>query len=360
MQNLRGRETSAFLSKKWLTCDLEFEIHGRFRFSGKSLDFCLMKTTGGVYEIVWIKEMGNLQDTWCRKVTFFVIFAAAIFLSIEFFGGFPVNAAQDRGQDQAQSRQADRNQNAPSRSGSTVGEKAFASTCAACHGLDGQGSDKAPNIAGSDKVQHYSDARLSSIISNGVPGTAMPGFQDLGADKIVEIVSYLRILQGKHEARALPGDAKRGKEIFFGKGGCSSCHIVFGAGGFLGPDLSAFGSATSAQAVVDNILSTDRNPPPGYRSAVVTTRDGKRLEGLIRNEDNFSLQLQGKDGTFYFFQKSELQNIDRPAQSIMPTNYRERLTADELNDLVNYMVNGGLSKKQARVSPDDGDEDDFE
>jgi cytochrome c oxidase cbb3-type subunit III len=283
-----------------------------------------------------------------------------------FFGRVTAEAApnhqqdreQDRGQDRAQSRQADHDQNAPARS--VAGEKAFASTCAACHGLDGQGSDKAPNIAGNDKVQHYSDARLASIISNGVPGTAMPGFHDLSADKIGEIVGYLRVLQGKHEARALPGDARRGKEIFFGKAECASCHAIFGAGGFLGPDLSAYGSATSAQAILEGVLSSDRIAPPGFRSAVVTLRDGKRVEGLVRNEDNFSLQLQTKDGTFYFLEKSDIQNIERPTQSLMPTDYRGRLTRDELNDLVNYMVNGGLAQKAARVSPDNDDEDDSE
>lgn len=209
-------------------------------------------------------------------------------------------------------------------------------------------------------MQHYSDARLSGIISNGIPGTAMPAFQDLGVDKVSEIVSYLRTLQGKHVARALPGDVKRGKEIFFGKAECSSCHTIFGAGGFLGPDLSTYGTATSAQAILDGILSTERTASPGYRSAIVTMRDSKHLEGLVRNEDNFSLQLQAKDGTFYFLQKSELQNIEHPTQSLMPTNYRGRLTSGELNDLVNYMVNGGLSQKQARVLPDNDEEDDSE
>jgi cytochrome c oxidase cbb3-type subunit III len=293
------------------------------------------------------------------KIGLFVMATATTFLAAGFAPWLSAKAAQDGGQERTQSRQADRDRGTP-RSGPAAGEKEFASTCAACHGLDGRGSDKAPNIAGSDKVRHYSDARLADIISNGIPGTAMPAFQDIGAEKVTELVSYVRSLQGKHEVRALPGDAKRGKEIFFGKGGCSDCHTIFGAGGFLGPDLSAFGSGTSAQAVLDSIVSTDRPAQPGFRSAFVTPREGKRLEGLIRNEDNFSLQLQTKDGTFYFFQKSDLQNIERPSQSIMPANYRERLTAEELNDLVNYMVNGGLTQKQERVSPDDGEEDDLE
>ena len=34
------------------------------------------------------------------------------------------------------------------------GQLTFSSTCAGCHGLDGRGGDKAPNIASNTKVQH--------------------------------------------------------------------------------------------------------------------------------------------------------------------------------------------------------------
>jgi cytochrome c oxidase cbb3-type subunit III len=258
---------------------------------------------------------------------------------------------------QMQTKSADSNAG-PARS--RAGEKPFVANCSGCHGLDGQGGDKAPSIAGNPKLQHFSDAQISSIVLHGVPGTGMPSFQSLGLQKVQEIVGYLRILQGRHEAPALPGNATRGKEIFFGKGECSTCHLINGAGGFLGPDLSAYGSAASAKTVLDAILSTDRNAPPGYQAGIVTTRDGNRIEGIIRNEDNFSVQLQTKDGSFHFFQKSDLQGVERTGP-LMPTNYRERLNSEELNDLVNYIIKSGGSQKTARISQEDhdDDEDDF-
>jgi cytochrome c oxidase cbb3-type subunit III len=209
-------------------------------------------------------------------------------------------------------------------------------------------------------VQRLSDQQLAKIVSNGVAGTGMPAFQTLGDDKVRQIVSYLRVLEGKQGSRSVPGDANRGKEVFFGKGECSSCHRIYGAGGFLGPDLSTYSPGMSAQAILDAILAADRVVPTGYRLAIVTTRDGRRLEGIARNEDNFSLQLQTKDGSFHFFEKSDLESVERPNQPLMPTNYRQRLSPDELNDLVNYLVNGGVSQKPARISQNDeqeGEED---
>src|ERR1700733_238038 len=108
------------------------------------------------------------------------------------------------------------------------GARSFNSTCAGCHGLDGRGSDKGANIAGSVKVRRLSDAEVSAIISKGVPGTGMPAFHHLSAQQIGSLVRYLRILQGKGEAQAPPGDATHGKEIFFGKGECSTCHTLSG------------------------------------------------------------------------------------------------------------------------------------
>jgi cytochrome c oxidase cbb3-type subunit III len=230
----------------------------------------------------------------------------------------------------------------------TPGGRAFNSTCAGCHGLDGRGSDKGVNIAGSAKVRHFTDAQVSDIISNGVPGTGMPPFRNLNARQIASLVRHLRVLQGKLDARTSPGNPARGKEVFFAKGECSSCHTISGEGGFLGPDLSAYGAAASAKKIRDEILRTDRIPLAGYRSAVLTTRDGVQLEGLIRNEDNFSLQFQTKDGSFHFFQKSDLQAMEPIGQSMMPADYRQRLSQAELNDLVSYLMNASPAASQAQ------------
>lgn len=183
-----------------------------------------------------------------------------------------------------------------------------------------------------------SDKELSNIISNGVSGTGMPAFHSLSTTQVQSLVSYVRALQGKSDVRVVPGNAARGQEIFFGKGECSNCHAVAGQGGFLGPDLTTYGAVSSSKQIQDAILNSNRIVPPGYRSAAVTTRDGARIEGVIRNEDNFSVQLQTQDGAFHFFQKSDLQKLEYSNESLMPSNYAQRLSQDELNDLVSFLM----------------------
>jgi putative heme-binding domain-containing protein len=232
------------------------------------------------------------------------------------------------------------------------GKGTFDSTCAGCHGLDGRGSEKAPNIASSAKIQHLADAQLADIVKNGVPGTGMPASRSLTAAQVRSLVSYLRILQGKGAARALPGNASRGKTIFSGKGECSNCHAFSGAGGFLGPDLTAYGSQMPLQEILKALTNPARIVPNGFKAAAVTTRDGNHVEGLVRNEDNFSVQLQSQDGSFHFYQKADLQSFEYLTQSsmLMPRDYGTRLTHDELNDLISYLMSAAAPPTSGRNS----------
>jgi cytochrome c oxidase cbb3-type subunit 3 len=234
-----------------------------------------------------------------------------------------------------------------SKAAPAAGRTTFNSSCAGCHGLDGTGSDKAVNISGSARVRNLSDAQLSSIISNGLPGTGMPAFRSLNARQVRAVVDYLRSLQGKAEGQTLLGDPNRGKEIFFGKGDCSACHTISGQGGFLGPDLTEHGATSSADAIRDEIVRAPRVPSIGYRTAVLTTESGERLEGLVRNEDNFSIQLQTKDGSFHFLKKTDLRSFDRQDGSLMPADYRSRLSEGELNDLASYLMTSPAPNKAA-------------
>ena len=216
------------------------------------------------------------------------------------------------------------------------GQRVFDSNCAGCHGLDGRGGDKGIDIVG--KLADHTDAKLRGIIAKGIAGTSMPAFPELNQQQVRNIIGYLRSLQGSAGARDLPGDAARGKTIFFGLAGCSNCHTLAGNGGFLGPDLSSYGTNASVTTIRDAITRRDRVEPAGYHSVVLTTLQGERLEGVIRNEDNFSIQLLAKDGTFHFLQRTDLQKVESPGHSLMPSDYGDRLSATDLNDLVSYII----------------------
>lgn len=226
------------------------------------------------------------------------------------------------------------------------GEQIFASSCSGCHGLDGTGTERAPNIVSNPQIQRLSAEEISHIVSSGVPGKGMPAFQQLGKTVIASVVAYVRELQGRSGPAPLPGDPERGKKIFFASGGCGSCHMVAGRGGFIGPDLTAYSQGHAAEKIKAAITNPSERESIKKKITALAT-DGKRYEGLILNEDNFSLQLQSGDGTFYFLSKADLKKIDRAEGSIMPADYSTKFSESQLNDLVSYLMDAGKNSVPA-------------
>jgi len=240
----------------------------------------------------------------------------------------------------------------------STGRQVFSASCSSCHGLDGRGGERAPDIVTKTTVQHLNDASLFRIINEGVSGTGMPAFRSLGKEQIDATVRYLRELQGKGANTALPGEPAKGEALFFGEAGCSRCHTVLGAGGFIGADLSAYAATKSADEIYKDITKPTAGKNRGSEFVTATMRDGKKLTGLTRNEDNFSLQLQTIDGAFYSIAKSDLQEVQRSTQPLMPTDYGSRLNRTELDDLVSYLANvargpnlTGISVSKSRRKP---------
>jgi len=235
------------------------------------------------------------------------------------------------------------------KSASSRGKQSFAASCAGCHGLDGKGSDRAPNIADKPSVQRLSDAQLFSIIQNGVPGTGMPAFHLLESSRIKAMVTYLRTLQGTRKLIHLLGNPDRGKTIFSGKAGCSQCHVVGGEGGFIASDLSEYARTHDLEEIRTTIL----NPASGNRPVrlvTVVVHGGEKYSGRVRSEDNFSLQLQTLDGAFHFMSKSDIESLEYAPETLMPSDYGSRLNSDEMNDLISYLMSVAGSSGPAAPS----------
>lgn len=218
------------------------------------------------------------------------------------------------------------------------GKRIFSSTCAACHGLDGKGAERGPDIARRRAVQRLSDQSLLGIVRDGKPGTGMPPFRSLGEARIQAVILYLRTLQGQGAVASLPGDPKAGRVVFFGKAECSKCHMTNGEGGFIASDLSGYGAGKTPADIRKAITEPNNDLDPHKRTVVVKTGDGATHTGIARNEDNFSLQLQTLDGAFHFFEKSDLLSVERQPGCLMPTDYQSRLTRHELDDVVAYLM----------------------
>ena len=236
----------------------------------------------------------------------------------------------------------------------STGKRVYSANCAGCHGLDGKGGERAPDIVTRPQARQLSDAAILQILQNGVPNTSMPSFRFLDAKTRTSLVAHLRTLQGASTVASLPGNAQRGRQIFFSKGGCASCHMVHGEGGFFASDLGGFANGRSQESVRDAIVSPNRDLDPRRRTVVATLANGTSLQGIARNEDNFSLQLMTADGTLHLLSKSSLAKLDYRDQSPMPADYGITLSSSELDDLVNFIFSfADKANPGAKERPED-------
>ena len=218
------------------------------------------------------------------------------------------------------------------------GRQDFESRCSRCHGLDGRGSERGPNISTNSAVQQRSDEEVFRIVRDGVPSQGMPSFDFLAASEIRSIVSYLRSMSRRSPQRPSRGDRARGQELFFGKAECGNCHMIRGRGGFVGSDLTEYGQSHGPDEVRESILNPGRFHDQRQAVLEVVTRSGERFSGFLRNEDNFSLQMLGADGAFHMLMKSEVEHSTWRSSPAMPEDYGKRLSSSELDDLVRYVA----------------------
>lgn len=237
------------------------------------------------------------------------------------------------------------------------GQQTFATNCAGCHGLDGKGGERAPDIVTRPGMRQLSSDALFEIVQKGVPRKSMPAFGYLGDAALRSVVAYLRSLQGNPLPLMLPGDSKRGKQLFFGKGQCSSCHAFRGEGGFFASDLSDDLRGRSPEVTRQAILFPNKNLDPRSRTVVATLPSGQTFEGIARNEDNFSIQLLTRDGVIHLLSKSELSSFNYRDGSPMPSDYGTRLSSAELDDLVNFLFSVGKQGVKSAATSETPDEE---
>lgn len=213
------------------------------------------------------------------------------------------------------------------------GSKIFALRCAGCHGADAHGTDHAPPLVGSRTVRERSISQLHDFIRNGEPALGMPAF-DLPADELDALATLVHSLNVPAASSAVPGDAAAGGRFFLGKGQCASCHMVYGRGEPLGPDLSNVANGMSLDEIRGKLLQPDARITLGYELVSVRLRDGKKLRGFARGRGDADIQLQDFKGNFHLLQEDQIAAVHEERGSPMPP---VKASPEELQDLVAYL-----------------------
>ena len=125
---------------------------------------------------------------------------------------------------------------------------------------------------------------------------------------------------------------------------CSSCHVMRGEGGAIGPDLTQLGTRFTSKDMLEAIIEPNKVVSDQYAATVFTMKDGASILGRLTNED---------DNTYFISQNPFAPEVIReiPKKEVADTKYSyisvmyprliNGLNEEELKDLIAYLMAGG-------------------
>lgn len=215
------------------------------------------------------------------------------------------------------------------------GLRLYGANCAFCHGPNG---DAVANVdLKSGKFRKAgSDEDLARIITNGLPGTAMPPHK-LNATDLDGVIAYVRNMRNFNSRNVVVGDPSRGRILYGTRGACPQCHRIDGAGGRSGPDLSEIGAIRAANGLERSLLEPTANMLPQNRSVRAVTRTGQTITGRRLNEDFYTVQLIDPQERLVSLDKSQLREYKVLTTSPMPSS-KGKLSTQEIADVIAYLL----------------------
>jgi putative heme-binding domain-containing protein len=216
------------------------------------------------------------------------------------------------------------------------GASLYAAQCTTCHGSNGDGVGGV-NLKSGQIRRATTDRELTTLITNGIPGTAMPAFKSFTQAEQAGIVAYIRSMNSIDASSIKLGNAANGQRVFEGKGGCLKCHAVKNKGSVIAPDLSDIGSIRAPSQIERSLVDPSAQMMPINRPVRIVTNEGKTIEGRRLNEDTYTIQMMDSTGNLVSLEKSKIKERQIGTVSKMPS-YRETLSAQELSDLMAYLL----------------------
>jgi putative membrane-bound dehydrogenase-like protein len=176
------------------------------------------------------------------------------------------------------------------------------------------------------QLQQLNDQAVTDRLSK-VWGDIRPA----SADKQQRIAEFKsRLTADDLKAANLP----RGRALYAKN--CGTCHKLFDDGSRVGPELTG-SQRTNLDYVLDNVLDPSGIVPREYKAHTIRLADGRVVQGVILEEQPLLLVVQTANETIRI-PTSEIENRKESGLSMMPEGLLDRLTAEEIRDLVGYLA----------------------
>jgi len=196
----------------------------------------------------------------------------------------------------------------------------------------------------------YARALLKAIEQGQVKKAEVPAYVArslkalLGEDfekvygKVKEVSADKGKLMAQYKSKILSptmskGDASRGRVVY--ERTCAACHIMYGEGGKIGPELTGSNRADTDYILL-NILDPNFDVPEGYRMVTITGKDGRVYAGNVTEEDGAKVILT-MVGQTSVISKADIKTRLVSKISLMPEGLLLTLKDKEFLDLIKYL-----------------------
>lgn len=166
------------------------------------------------------------------------------------------------------------------------------------------------------------------------------------ADKKELIARWKRDLVPESVAGA---DRSHGRAIFVRD--CGSCHVLFGEGRKLGPDLTG-SNRRNVDYLLENVVDPGASVGADFRAVSFVLEDGRSITGVISAADDRTLTVQTAQATVVL-DRRDIAEQSVQQQSLMPDGLLTKLSDQDVRDLVAYLTSPDqVPLPSAPASPD--------
>lgn len=150
-------------------------------------------------------------------------------------------------------------------------------------------------------------------------------------DKRTAIANLKQLLNDKRLATA---SSESGKELFARN--CASCHLLFGEGKKLGPDLTG-SNRKNVDYLLENIVDPSAVVGAEFRESVYYLVDGRVVSGVVREKNDRTITLGTPEGQ-EIIDLQDVEEVSMSNRSIMPDGLLQGLTDSQICELVAYII----------------------
>lgn len=154
-------------------------------------------------------------------------------------------------------------------------------------------------------------------------------------DKERQTMIYNRLMDYEAARQKQIPSADSGRMVFVQN--CSPCHTIAGKGGSIGPNLDGV-NQWGAKALAEKILDPNRNVSENFRNYTIKLKDGKVMTGLYRRDEGAVIVFADIAGQEFSLAKKDIDQQVASRFTLMPDNFRNRLTQQDFNQLITYLL----------------------